>query len=113
MSSRETAAARDVLAERERQKASEGWSLEHDDGHRSGELARAAAVYALHSVDRPRFDRSPEWRAAIFVHWPWTRNWLKLGDARRDLVKAGALILAEIERLDRAEASSSPEGEGG
>jgi hypothetical protein len=34
--------------------------------------------------------------------WPWDRKWWKPTDRRRDLVKAAALILAEIERLDRA-----------
>lgn len=36
--------------------------------------------------------------------WPWDESWWKPTNRRRDLVKAGALILAEIERLDRAEA---------
>jgi hypothetical protein len=33
--------------------------------------------------------------------WPWAPELWKPANARRDLVKAGALILAEIERLDR------------
>lgn len=37
-------------------------------------------------------------------HWPWSREWWKPKNPRRDLVKAGALIVAEIERLDRLEA---------
>lgn len=32
---------------------------------------------------------------------------MEAGDARRNLVKAGALVLAEIERLDRAEAGKN------
>lgn len=35
-------------------------------------------------------------------NWPWHRVWWKPSTRRRNLVKAGALILAEIERLDRA-----------
>ena len=34
--------------------------------------------------------------------WPWTSEWWKPSTRRRMLVKAAALILSEIERLDRA-----------
>lgn len=34
--------------------------------------------------------------------WPWDASWWKPNARRRNLVKAGALILAEIERIDRA-----------
>ncbi|WP_141231078.1 MULTISPECIES: hypothetical protein [Pseudomonas] len=37
--------------------------------------------------------------------WPWSAEWKQQSDPRRMLVKAGALILAEIERLDRLKAS--------
>lgn len=42
---------------------------------------------------------------AIPRQWPftWWLDWWKPTTYRRDLVKAGALILAEIERLDRRE----------
>jgi hypothetical protein len=36
------------------------------------------------------------------ARWPWSQDWWKPTNPRRDLVKAGALIAAEIERLDRA-----------
>lgn len=91
-------AAADVFAERLRQISGEGWTPEHDDEHGNGELARAAATYALHAIGVP---------GALQVHtiggalWPWDFSWLKPADNRRNLVKAGALILAEIERLDR------------
>lgn len=42
--------------------------------------------------------------------WPWSRAWWKPASRRRCLIKAGALILAEIERIDRAESHQSPEG---
>jgi hypothetical protein len=62
-----------------------------------GEMARAAATYAMVGsagvIDRG--DGAP-------TTWPWSAQWWKPSDRRRDLVKAGALILAEIERLDRA-----------
>ncbi len=42
--------------------------------------------------------------------WPesWASCWFKPKDRRRDLIKAGALILAEIERLDRASVTVKP-----
>jgi hypothetical protein len=93
----EPAAWGDVLAERKRQVKKEGWTPEHDDQHDMGQLARAAATYAwcasVGTVDRGD---------AVPTTWPWDREWWKPTDRRRDLVKAGALILAEIERLDRA-----------
>lgn len=93
-----THAAFDVLRERLRQKEVEGWTPEHDDEHDEGELAMAAACYAYQA------DASVQ--GAPPFGWPWDREWWKPGDRRRMLVKAGALILAEIERLDRAAAKA-------
>lgn len=90
-----TAAAADVLAERKRQVTTEGWTPEHDDEHSDGEMALAASSYALYAHKKPI-------APAIPYNWPWEPEWFKQQGARRDLVKAGALILAEIERLDRA-----------
>jgi len=99
-------AARDVLAERARQVSAEGWTPEHDDEHFHGDMARAASSYALkaasHASEHPGI---ATWLAtAADKAWPWDSKWWKPGDPRRMLVKAGALLLAEIERLDRREA---------
>jgi hypothetical protein len=101
----------DVLAERQRQIAVEGWTPEHDDAHDRGELADAASCYAR-GTDRitwqtpdPEFPRRKVMTGRIL--WPWAAQWWKPTDRRRNLVKAGALILAEIERLDRAEGRSN------
>lgn len=88
-------AARDVLAERERQQSAEGWTPEHDDEHDTSELAKAAACYAL-SAAGVQGDDSAQLR-----FWPWSDSSWRPTNPRRDLVKAAALILAEIERLDR------------
>jgi hypothetical protein len=48
-----------------------------------------------------RFNSALE-RKLIDHVWPWSREWWQPKDRRRDLVRAGALIVAEIERLDRA-----------
>ena len=104
-------AACDVLAERERQKTAEGWTAEHDDQHDAGQLAAAASCYAQFAV----LSEAARWRKGILWvpdWWPWSRKWWKPTNSRRDLVKAGALILAEIERLDRrALAPSKTEGQ--
>lgn len=91
-----TAAERDVLTERSRQVAAEGWDASHDDAHTAGELSVAAACYALLSAG---------WsRVALWNIWPkkWGVDWLKDCDQRRAKVKAAALLIADIERLDRA-----------
>ncbi|MFG8814708.1 hypothetical protein ACEPW0_03350 [Pseudomonas aeruginosa] len=92
----------DVQAERKRQVEVEGWTPEHDDAHSPGEMARAAACYALAGSSAPN-----DGIAALLVSlaWPWDEQWWKPSTTRRDLVKACALGLAEIERLDRAAAS--------
>lgn len=94
-----SAAARDVLAERQRQIEVEGWTPEHDHTWDQGELAMAAASYAV-SDKVGCIGRDP----FLLAFWPWRKKWWKPKDRRRDLVRAGALILAEIERLDRAAA---------
>lgn len=99
----------DVIAERQRQVEAEGWTAAHDDQHDRGEMAAAAGCYALgarlktHEVDGPGSYVVPE-------HWPWDGEWWKTKTRRQDLVRAGALILAEIERLDRL--APSPVGGG-
>lgn len=100
-----TDAARDLLAERRRQIEAEGWSPEHDGQHSAGQLAGAAGCYARHVnargwvIDTPCDNYTTE---PAPMEWPWADSWWKPTTPRRDLVKAGALILAEIERLDRA-----------
>lgn len=92
----------DVQAERRRQIEAEGWTPEHDDEHSHGQMARAAACYALAGSSAPN-----DGTAALLVSlaWPWDEQWWKPSTARRDMVKACALGLAEIERLDRVAAS--------
>ena len=82
--------ALELLTERFRQISDEGWSLDHDDEHNCGEMADAAACYAL----------GKPWEIVKQL-WPWAQSWWKPTDKRRNLVKAGALIIAEIERLER------------
>lgn len=90
-----TDALRDVIAERQRQVSVKGWTPEHDDTYTCGELSGAAISYI-------------EPMEAVF-YWPaeWHDDSFKPSDERRNLVKATALLLAEIERLDRISAASA------
>lgn len=87
----QTKAAGDVLAERRRQVEREGWTPAHDDLYDAAELPRAAAAYVLNGGN----DEAP-------CIWPFHSKWWKPRDARANYVRAAALLLAEIERIDRA-----------
>ena len=81
-----------IAEERKRQISSEGWSMTHDLGHNDGELAIAASCYALPS----QFSRK--------TFWLFEKDSFKPSKDRiRDLAKAGALIAAEIDRLQQTE----------
>ena len=87
-----------IAAERLRQVEVEGWTAQHDHDHPGDDLARAAACYAL--PDGWRDIRGGSRRDMPYL-WPWASGEWKPtpGDRRRELVKAGALIAAEIDRL--------------
>lgn len=95
----------EIAAERARQIVGEGWSPKHDDAHRAGEMAGAAACYTMHglTIHDGWLMRSTE--RMVRDLWPWAQDWWKPKDRRRDLIRAAALIVAEIERLDRAAAT--------
>lgn len=89
-----------ISEERNRQVEIKGWSSDHDDGHASGDLAVMAAMCACNGTDAR-------------VEDPLERDW---GIEKRHgysgehpdrihlLAIAGALIAAEIDRLNRAQA---------
>jgi hypothetical protein len=101
-------AMRDVIAERKDQVTREGYTTEDDDAHVQGELGAYAAYYAMPPGARewPATETGygATWGEAI-IPADWTPP--KPGDRRRELVKAGALILADIERIDRADAPAT------
>ncbi|WP_336071493.1 hypothetical protein [Nitratireductor rhodophyticola] len=90
----------DVMNERDRQWNDEGFDPDHDNTHTDASLARAGACYALKASENPTQYQPP---GLISILWPnsWSWGWWKPKDRRRDLVRAAALIIAEIERLDR------------
>ncbi len=99
----------DIARERHRQISDEGWSSEHDDEHMRGTLAQAGTCYALRAfTDVDGLSRRPptDWP----MDWQWKPKTMPNSckpDARRNLIIAAALVVAEIERLDRGEGSKS------
>lgn len=100
-----------ILQERERQETGEGWTPEHDDAHVNGEIAGAAACYVLYGLASLIPGQLGD-RVRLLARdlWPWAADWWKPATYRRMLVKAGALIAAEIDRLDRLEARAGGKG---
>lgn len=101
-----SAGAYAIAAERRRQVEAEGYDATHDDHHVNGELACAGAWYAL----------PPESEQATTAGRLWPYDWelpkepaytdsttddQKLAMRKRELEKAGAMIAAEWDRLDR------------
>lgn len=85
-----------IAAERDRQIHVEGWTAAHDAQHSGGELAAAAKCYLSSRAGTQFLTSAPG-------QWPWAHSWWKPSTDRvRNLVKAGALIAAEIDRLQAA-----------
>lgn len=117
----------DVANERTRQVVVEGFSPATDDRQHPGTLAQAAACYArfaglvltgdhLRSYRggvMPRVDEHggiygerapaevPEVDRGVPPEWPFSRAWWKPRIPRHDLIRAIALLVAEVERIDR------------
>jgi len=99
-----TKAINDVIAERQRQIEKEGFDNKHDNQWRDEELAQAAAIYALSPQSREIKVEGGMISPLLLIEriWPWNFEWYKptVNDRRKELVRAAALILAEIDRLD-------------
>jgi hypothetical protein len=85
-----------IVAERRRQIEEEGYDAPHDDKWQADQLIGAAMSY-LHA----------EWHGSATQPpmWPWTGDYWKPQTRRRNLERAGALIAAELARMDREEAA--------
>lgn len=92
-----TRAVLDVIEERRRQVEHLGYGAAHDDAHEAGDLAAAAFSYAGHAA----ISLSGGEPGGVPRSWPFESQYWRPSTPRRDLVRAAALILAEIERLDR------------
>ncbi|WP_143071486.1 hypothetical protein [Tranquillimonas rosea] len=87
-----------ISLERQRQITQEGWHPEHDDAWVHGELLNAALCYSHHDMDSAEAGSSGKPPS----RWPFDPAWWKPKDRHRNLVRAGALCLAEKERCERA-----------
>jgi DNA repair exonuclease SbcCD ATPase subunit len=81
-----------IAVERERQIKNEGYGAEHDQVHAPMTLAKAAVSYILCNDERKR-------KIAKTTYWPWEDKYYKPRDMKRNLVRAGALVAAAIDRL--------------
>ena len=90
-----------IAEERQRQIAEEGWTPEHDDEHSTGELALVASFYAM--AEQQRLEELITDSITPPTGFPWDAEWWKPTPENRvrELQKAGALIAAEIDRLNR------------
>ncbi len=102
-----------IADERARQVAVEGWTPDHDATHNSDDLAMAAACYALPASKREMRHWNHNLAARVPVFWPWHPEcWKSTGEDRvRDLVKAGALLAAEIDRIQQQDAAQAARSE--
>jgi len=83
-----------------------GYTPSHDDQHKTGEIVAAARCYALLAETQ---NPGHGWTKAmvedhIFENeeWPWdSEDWKPSESQTQNLIKAGAMIAAEIDRLHR------------
>lgn len=90
-----------IAEERRRQIEKEGWTAEHDAKHLDYDLSCVGALYALHLVLNVHENYSMFFNKIFSYFYPWDSKWWKPtpNDPIRQLTKAGALIAAEIDRL--------------
>ena len=91
-----------IRKERDRQINEEGWDINSDiKEHDGGELGIAGACYALPIGFRYVLKTTPSFKDESPDFWPWDNAWWKPTPDNRikELIKAGALIAAEIDRL--------------
>lgn len=90
-----------IVAERVRQLGCEGFTYEHDDQHTDCSIMLAAQAY-VEAARRQVLGGDAVEVGQVIRYWPWEAKWFKVDpDPMRNLAKAGALIAAEIDRLQR------------
>lgn len=103
-----------IAAERQRQVEVEGWTAEHDAQHDRNELVDAAICYLYaaeatqHSPNNVTFKGGYRVGEGVPNDWPWAPQWWKPSDDPvRNLVKAGALLAAELDRMTAERAAKT------
>lgn len=89
----------EILKERGKQ-AKKGYTASSDDRHTENELPQAAIAYALNAA-------LPAASVQVPYFWPWDVAAFRPEGRRADMIKAAALLVAEIQRMDRAVAAKT------
>lgn len=106
-----------IAEERKRQIEVEGWDNLHDSDHDNMQLAGAAGCYVANAINKDYFEDKARFEVYVSAQnkmffgaehgdwqdgWPWDEKWdkRKKHDTKRSLVIAGALIAAELDRLN-------------
>jgi len=105
MSDKVLSGAELIALERRRQVEEEGFTAAHDDDYLAGDLTYAGLCYAAYAIQSS--NNRANFKNLLPSSWPWNFKWWKPGpddsdnSRRLELIKAGALIAAEIDRLQR------------
>lgn len=86
-----------IAAERQRGIEKEGYDADHDDEHVAGHIAQGGIAYATAFIQQHQHKR-PDLDFVREMHWPFDARTWKPGDRVSNLVKAGAMIAAELDR---------------
>lgn len=102
----------DVMNECDRQWNEKGYTDAHDDEvNKGGELVWAAACYAVAGGAPNPASCVIGMNNIPHALWPWALESFNPKDRRTDLVRAAALLVREIERMDRASEKAQQQGE--
>ena len=87
-----------IQTERLRQIEVEGWTPEHDDTHADGEMLAAAIIYLWWGTDKTA---SIDPATGVPFGFPWDKKWWKPKHRFANVMRAGALCMAETARRRR------------
>lgn len=82
----------EIIAERNHQINDKGYTFKNDDAYINNELIDASIAYILNATGNATLATDC---------WPWNLEYFKPSEKRRDIIKAIALLIAEVERIDR------------
>lgn len=101
-----------IAQERLRQINTLGWTAEHDDAHTDQQLGRAGLCYAVAGT-KPGASLDTFEEMVVEENWPedWQGWWKPSPNRIRNLVKAGALIAAQIDYWQRWEQKQQSEAQ--
>lgn len=106
----------ELIAEERQRQINNGYDAQHDSHHNFDELASAAKTYInaaflttkskemgnsnQAAISWHKYNEPFEWKY-LKLGWPWEEESFKPTTSLEDLIKAGALIAAAIDRLQK------------